>query len=120
MKVDVKNQTAFDYISFRDVYNHLTRTEYYRNLAPSVKRTLLQKYFITLFVTNKLYNRYYIYKVNTRVHSNECKRTDVLKGLQLIEDEDNKLKRIATRQVNVVFNNVNNNSNNTSSTSTCV
>ena len=68
-RVDVKNQTALDYISLRDVYNHLTRTEYYRNLAPSVKRTLSQKYFITLFVTNKLYNRYYIYKVNTRVQA---------------------------------------------------
>ena len=42
-RVDVTNQTAFDYISLRDVYNHLTRTEYYRNLAPSVKRTLSQK-----------------------------------------------------------------------------
>ena len=37
---------------------------------------------------------YYIYKVNTRVHCKECKRTDVLKGWQLIEDENEKLKRI--------------------------
>ena len=105
----------------RDVYNHLTRTEYYRNLSPSVKRTISQKYFIILFVTNKLYNRYYIYKVNTRVKGKECKKTDFLKKWQLIEDEDEKLKRIDTQQVNEVFNNVNNNintnKNNTSSTS---
>ena len=78
-RVNVKNQTAFDYISLKDVYNHLTRTEYYRNLAPLVKRTLSQKYFITLFVTNKLYNRYYIYKVNTQFNNKECKKTVVLK-----------------------------------------
>ena len=75
----------------RDVYNHLTRTEYYRNLLLAVKQTLSQKYFIKLFVTNKLYNRYFIYKVNTHVKGKECKRTDVLKGWQLIEDEDEKL-----------------------------
>ena len=78
-RVDFKNQTAFDYISLRDVYNNLTRTEYYRNLSLSVKRTLSQKYFINLFGTNKLYNRDYIYKVNTHVKGKECKRTDVLK-----------------------------------------
>ena len=117
-RVDVKNQTALDYISLRDVYNHLTRPEYYRNLAPAVKLTLSQKYFINLFVTNKLYNRYYIYKVNTCVQGKECKRTDVLKGWQLIVEEDKKLTRIDTQQVNEIFKNVNNNSNNTSSTST--
>ena len=41
--VDVKNQTAFDYISLRDVCNHLTKREYYRNLAPSVILTLSHK-----------------------------------------------------------------------------
>ena len=78
-RVDVKNQRAFDQISLSDVNNHLTKTEYYRNLSPSVQRTLSQKYFINLFVTNKLYNRYYIYKVNTRVKGKKCKRSDVLK-----------------------------------------
>ena len=100
----------------RDVYNHLTRTKYFINLAPSVKRTLSQKYFIILFVINKLYNRYYIYKVNTRVYGKECKRTNVLKNWHLVKDEDEKLKRIYIQQFTDVINNVNNNINNTSST----
>ena len=123
MKVDVKKQTASDYISLRDLHNHLTTTEYYINLSPSVKRTLSQQYFRNLFVSNKLYNMYYDYKVNIRVTGNKCKKTDVLKEWQLIVDEDEKLKRNET-QVNEVFNNVNyninTNSNNTSSNRTSV
>ena len=43
----------------------------------------------------------------------------MLRGWQLIEDEEEKLKRIDTQKVNEIFNNANNNFNaNTCSTST--
>ena len=62
---------------------------------------------------------YYIHSIDTYVKGQKCKKTNMLKGWQLIENAETKLKKIETQNYNETFNNINNNiSANTSTTST--
>ena len=49
---------------------------------------------------------YYMASIDTHIKGQKCKKTNMLKGWQLIEDEDEKLKRIDTQKVNETFNNI--------------
>ena len=61
---------------------------------------------------------YYMASIGTHIKGQKCKKTNMLIGWQLIQDEDEKLKRIDTQKVNKTLNNANNDIyTNTSSTS---
>ena len=45
--------------------------------------------------------------IDTHIKGQKCKKTIMFKGWQLIEDEDEQLKRIDTQKVNETFNNAN-------------
>ena len=41
---------------------------------------------------------YYMASIDTHIKGQKCKKTNMLKGWQLIEDEDEKLKKIETQK----------------------
>ena len=114
-RIDITKQTPYDYLSLSNVLTHLNTTEYYKNLSATMKKKTTLPYIVKLFKDNELFRQNYVEKIDTTIKSKPFRRSHVLKGWRLVEDDNTRDNEVFNNMINNTNDNISSNNSTTTS-----